>query len=63
MNERIQELYNQAIMIEDGGELDPEKFAALIVLECVDIVRDGYNSKLRFGDVIFNMKTQLGVEE
>ena len=39
MNERIAKLYNQAIIIEDGGdyvcgELDPEKFAELIVREC-----------------------------
>jgi hypothetical protein len=38
MNERIAKLYNQAIIIEDGGdyvcgELDPEKFAELIVEE------------------------------
>jgi hypothetical protein len=42
MNERIRELYDQAIVIEDGedyvcGELDPEKFAELIVRECADI--------------------------
>jgi len=41
MNERIAKLYDQAIIIEDGGdyvcgELDPEKFAELIVRECVD---------------------------
>ena len=39
MNERIAKLYNQAIIIEDGGdyvcgELDPEKFAELIIREC-----------------------------
>jgi hypothetical protein len=36
MNEIIAELYDQAIVIEDGGdyvcgELDPEKFAELII--------------------------------
>ena len=41
MNERIKELYDQAIIIEDGGdyvcgELDPEKFAELIVQECLE---------------------------
>jgi hypothetical protein len=41
MNERIAKLYDQAIVIEDGGdyvcgELDPEKFAELIVRECID---------------------------
>ena len=40
MNERIAELYDQAIVIEDGGdyvcgELDPGKFAELIVRECM----------------------------
>jgi hypothetical protein len=39
MNERIAKLYDQAIVIEDGGdyvcgELDIEKFAELIVREC-----------------------------
>jgi hypothetical protein len=39
VNERIAKLYDQAIIIEDGGdyvcgELDPEKFAELIVREC-----------------------------
>jgi uncharacterized protein YfbU (UPF0304 family) len=43
MNERIRQLYDQAIIIEDGGdyvcgELDPQKFAELIVRECRDIV-------------------------
>ena len=42
MNERIAKLYEQAIIIEDGGdyvcgELDPVKFAELIVQECADI--------------------------
>ena len=42
MNERIAKLYEQAIIIEDGGdyvcgELDPVKFAELIVRECADI--------------------------
>ena len=39
MNEIIAKLYDQAIVIEDGGdyvcgELDPEKFTELIVKEC-----------------------------
>jgi hypothetical protein len=42
MNERIRELYDQAIVIEDGGdyvcgELDPEKFAELIVRDCAGL--------------------------
>ena len=40
MNERIAKLYDRAIIIEDGGdyvcgELDPVKFAELIVRECL----------------------------
>ena len=43
MNERIRQLYDQAIIIEDNGdyvwgELDPEKFAELLVRECFDVV-------------------------
>ena len=39
MNERITKLYDQAIVLEGNGdyvagELDPAKFAELIVLEC-----------------------------
>ena len=43
MNKRMQELYNQAIVIEDGGdyvcgELDPVKFAKLVVKKCAAII-------------------------
>ena len=42
MNERIAELYDQAIVLEGNGdyvagELDPVKFAELIVRECISI--------------------------
>ena len=42
MNERIAELYDQAIVLEGNGdyvagELDTTKFAELIVRECADI--------------------------
>ena len=45
MNEIIAKLYDQAIVIEDGGdyvcgELDPVKFAELIIKECLKQVRD-----------------------
>jgi len=41
MNERIAKLYDQALVLENNGdyvagELDPVKFAELIVRECVD---------------------------
>ena len=47
MNERIAKLYDQAIIIEDGGdyvcgELDPEKFAQLIVRECAKLNKHQY---------------------
>jgi hypothetical protein len=40
MNERIRELYDQALVLESNGdyvagELDPVKFAELIVRECM----------------------------
>ena len=43
MNERIAKLYDQAIVIEDGGdyvcgELDIEKFAELIVQEFAELI-------------------------
>jgi len=43
MNERLMELYDQAIILEGNGDyvagdLDPVKFAELIVKECIDIV-------------------------
>lgn len=39
MNERIRELYDQALVLEGNGdytagELDPVKFAELIIREC-----------------------------
>jgi len=41
MNERIAKLYDQALVLESNGdyvagELDPVKFAELIVRECID---------------------------
>lgn len=41
MNERIAKLYDQALVLESNGdyvagELDPVKFAELIVQECID---------------------------
>ena len=55
MNERIRELYDQAIIIEDGGdyvcgELDPEKFAELIVAECINEISYIGKANEVFGD-------------
>ena len=63
MNERIRELYDQAIVIEDGGdyvcgELDPEKFAELIVRECADVA-----SGLAMPTVALRIKEHFGVKE
>ena len=60
MNKRIAKLYNQAIVIEDGGdyvtgELDPEKFAELIIEECVDYA-------FANGDNVDYLKQHFGVE-
>jgi len=43
MNKRIKELYNQSLVVRNDDaqwiedELDPEKFAELIVRQCADI--------------------------
>ena len=60
MNKRIAKLYNQAIVIEDGGdyvtgELDPVKFAELIIEECVDYA-------FANGDNVDYLKQHFGVE-
>jgi hypothetical protein len=55
MNERIAKLYDQAIIIEDGGdyvcgELDPVKFAELIVRECINEIAYIGKANEVFGD-------------
>ena len=76
MNERIKELIEQA---EDYSaeqhapyshhervlryEVFKEKFAELIVKECVTIMTDASDSKLRLSDAIWNTKIHFGVEE
>jgi hypothetical protein len=40
-----------------------EKFAELIVKECVTIMTDASDSKLRLSDAIWNTKIHFGVEE
>jgi len=72
MNKIIAELYDQAIVIEDGGdyvcgELDPEKFAELIIKECIDIAQDraafdGYPPN-DVNIVIDEIREHFGVEE
>ena len=55
MNERIAKLYDQAIIILDGGdyvcgELDPVKFAELIVRECINEIAYIGKANEVFGD-------------
>jgi hypothetical protein len=64
MNERIQELYDQAFTLGtsgySNGELDVEKFAELIVKECADIGE-------RYADGNYEVRNQIlehfGLEE
>lgn len=62
MNELIAKLYDQAIVIEDGGEyvtgeLDPKKFAELIVMECCQkLENDG------MVEVAMELKHHFGVK-
>jgi hypothetical protein len=71
MNERIRKLYDQAIIIEDGGdyvcgELDPAKFAELIVRECIGIAQDRANfpgfPPNDVNDIIDEIREHFGVE-
>ena len=51
MNKRIRELYDQSLVIRNDDaqwiedELDSEKFAELIVRECVTIVTDAVDHR------------------
>jgi hypothetical protein len=70
MNERIAKLYDQAIVIEDGGdyvcgELDPVKFAELIVTECIAKYNEWAEhstDKTSFAMAQHNVKKHFGVE-
>lgn len=60
MNERLAQLYDQAIVIEGNGdyvagELDPIKFAQLVVNECCDVA---FNR----GDNVDYLKEHFGIE-
>ena len=68
MNERIAKLYDQAIIIEDGGdyvcgELDPVKFAELIVQECTDLVQKYMTRWPEDHELTKQIKEHFGVEE
>jgi hypothetical protein len=70
MNERMQELYDQAFTLGtsgySNGELDVEKFAELIVRECAEVClaqRDpanlNYKPSVKFAEAV---KEHFGVE-
>ena len=71
MNELITKLYDKAIVIEDGGdyvfeELDPVKFAELIVRECAKVCRDQpnvYALKADRDNCAIAIEEHFGVEE
>ena len=75
MNERIRELAEQAglrftqlmsnpmVPIVDGKETDLEKFAELIVLECVDVIDETHMGQILTIFIIDKIKEHFGVEE
>ena len=74
MNELIVKLYDQALVLESNGdyvagELDPVKFAELIVSECVMLCDKVYeqndNVKIQAGATFCreDIKKHFGVEE
>jgi hypothetical protein len=73
MNVKFRELADQAdivFSIDKNGDpevicasTDIEKFAKLIVKECLTIMQDATQSKLRLSDAIWNTKIHFGVEE
>ena len=65
MNERIRLLAIQANVLHTDffdNEWEVEKFAELIVKECLTIMQDANQSKLRLSDAIWNTKIHFGVE-
>lgn len=66
MNQRIAELYDLAIQIEDNGdyvtgELDPVKFAELIIRECARVAMNTDLEDVEGGDsdVLYAAHTQI----
>ena len=67
MNERILKLYDQATILEGNGdyvagELDPVKFAELIVRECAQLVEDNMDPQNAWITPDY-VKQHFGVEE
>ena len=68
MNKRIRELYNQSLVVQNDdaqwieSELDSEKFAQLIVRECVGIVADAVDHREPASTYVDKIKEHFGVE-
>jgi len=70
INKQIEDLMYKSGLTAQGcwDEMDDydkqaiEKFAELIVKECVTIMTDASDSKLRLGDAIWNTKIHFGIE-
>jgi len=71
MNKRIRELYDQSIVVRNDDaqwiedELDPEKFAELIVRECANVAYEYDLPKMGGPGMIIGgrIETHFGVEE
>ena len=71
MNERIAKLYDQATILEDNGdyvagELDPVKFAELIVRECANMAESFHRHQYDFtGNLELHefIREHFGIEE
>ena len=69
MNERILKLYDQATILEGNGdyvagELDPVKFAELIVKECMQVADEGMAQvTMKVEWPSYHIKKHFGVEE
>ena len=68
MNKRIRELYDQSLVIRNDDaqwiedELDPEKFARLIVQECVTIVTDAVDHREPASTYASKIQQHFGVK-
>jgi len=61
MNKNFSQIYDQALVIEGNGnyvsgELDPVKFAELIIKECIDVAFDR-------GDNVDYLKQHFGLND
>ena len=72
MNERLEQLKRQAVGYaeevfdyhgKDYREIVMEKFAELIIRECLSITKKQYNDTLPWGGVEDTIKEHFGVEE